>query len=75
VAVEEISRVTHRTTVAMAETDENERVAFRRRMADTAADRALAKEWMLDASMISNVRRHMLPPRTRDRRVERHADV
>jgi 3-(3-hydroxy-phenyl)propionate hydroxylase len=63
VAVEEIYRLTHQTTTAMAERDEGERVAFQRRMADTAADRTLAKEWMLEASMISNVRRHGLPER------------
>ncbi|BCB91003.1 FAD-dependent oxidoreductase [Phytohabitans suffuscus] len=69
VAVEEIYRLTHQTTTAMAESDENERLAFQRRMAGIAADPALAKEWMLEASMISNVRRHGLPERAAARTV------
>ncbi len=62
-AVEAVQEITHRTTTEMAEQDEAERRGFRRRMAQIAADPALAKAWMLDAAMISNVRAHGLPPR------------
>ncbi|MEO3854335.1 FAD-dependent oxidoreductase [Acrocarpospora sp. B8E8] len=62
-AIEAVQEITHRTTTEMAEQDEAERRGFRRRMSQIAADPALAKEWMLDAAMISNVRAHGLPRR------------
>ncbi|WP_155335610.1 FAD-dependent oxidoreductase [Acrocarpospora corrugata] len=62
-AIEAVQELTHRTTTEMAEQDETERLGFRRRMSQIAADPALAKAWMLDAAMISNVRAHGLPPR------------
>lgn len=64
-AVETVQRITHRTTTALAEQDEQERRRFQRQMSETAADPARAKAWMLDAAMISNARAYDLPPRGR----------
>ena len=63
-AIEAVQELTHRTTVQMAEQDEAERRRFQERMARIAADPGLAKEWMMDAAMISNVRAHDLPSRS-----------
>jgi hypothetical protein len=68
VAVEEIRRLTHETTTALAESNVDERLRYQRRMAAIAADPERARQWMLDSSMISNVRRHRLPERAASRR-------
>lgn len=61
VALNEIQRISGQTTRALAAT-ENGRIAhFRQQMAEIASDPERAQEWMLDTSMISNVRRHPLP--------------
>ncbi|MFC6086905.1 FAD-dependent oxidoreductase [Sphaerisporangium aureirubrum] len=60
-AIEAVQEITHRTTTEMAEQDEAERRGFQQRMSQIAADPALARAWMLDAAMISNVRAHGLP--------------
>ena len=61
--VEEIQRLTRETTTALAQENRVKAESYRRKMAETAAEPERARQWMLDASMISNVRRHPLPPR------------
>ncbi|WP_169948232.1 NAD(P)/FAD-dependent oxidoreductase [Microbispora sp. H11081] len=62
-AIEAVQEITHRTTKAMAEQDEEERRRFQRRMSEIAASPQRAREWMMDAAMISNARAHELPAR------------
>lgn len=62
-AVETVQELTHRTTTSMAEKDEAQRLRFRQQIAAIAADPRRAKEWMMDAAMISNARTYDLPPR------------
>ncbi|GLZ02598.1 pentachlorophenol monooxygenase [Actinomadura sp. NBRC 104412] len=64
VALEEIQRLTRETTQALAQKNPVKAESYQRMMAETAAEPERARQWMLDASMISNVRRHRLPPRT-----------
>lgn len=63
VALEEIQRLTRETTKALAQENKVKAESHRRKMAETAAEPERARQWMLDAAMISNVRRHPLPPR------------
>lgn len=63
-AVETVQEITHRTTTSLAEQDEEQRTRFRQQTAATAADPRRAKEWMMDAAMISNARTYDLPPRS-----------
>ncbi|WP_346105129.1 FAD-dependent oxidoreductase [Nonomuraea maheshkhaliensis] len=62
-AIEAVKELTHRTTTAMAEQDEVERRKYQRQMSEIAAAPQRARDWMMDAAMISNVRTHDLPPR------------
>lgn len=63
VALEEIQRLTRETTKALAQENRVKAESHQRMMAETAAEPERARQWMLDAAMISNVRRHPLPPR------------
>lgn len=62
-AVETVQEITHRTTTALAESDEHQRRRFQQQMSDIAADPQRAKAWMMDAAMISNARAYDLPAR------------
>lgn len=64
VALEEIQRLTRDTTEALSEDNGVKADTYQQMMSETAADPERALQWMLDASMITNVRRHRLPPRT-----------
>ena len=61
VAREEILRLTHGTTNALAEDSEESREEYQRRMSSIARDPEAARDWLLESSMISHVRRHRIP--------------
>lgn len=57
-AVEEVQRVTHKNTVNLGESDESARRNQQDGVRVIAADPARTKEWLMESSMISGVRRY-----------------
>jgi 3-(3-hydroxy-phenyl)propionate hydroxylase len=56
-AVDEVQRVAHQTTVELSEPDEVARLRKQAEVRAIAADPARTKEWLMNSSMISGVRR------------------
>jgi 3-(3-hydroxy-phenyl)propionate hydroxylase len=61
VATDEIQRISGQTTRDLAAEEEARISRFQEQMTAIAADPELARQWMLDNSMITNVRRYPLP--------------
>jgi 3-(3-hydroxy-phenyl)propionate hydroxylase len=61
VALDEIQRISGQTTRALGATEDGRIADFRRQMTEIASDPERARNWMLDTSMITTVRRHPLP--------------
>jgi 2-polyprenyl-6-methoxyphenol hydroxylase-like FAD-dependent oxidoreductase len=72
VALDYIQRMSHQNTTTLMEADDRVRAAELRRLGTVAADPQLAREWLLERSMIRAVQEHGIGQRPEER-AEGHA--